>query len=157
MSFCSLPCFQAHVPILRHRDAWAEEKRAPSYEQWASETDGGGSPSPAAEPKPPAVSKPQSSDTGLSPSALVSPADRPSEAQLAEISPEIAADILIVVSKLKQYVRARSGMNTSDGIMKPLSSIVRRFTDQAIHSAARDGRKTVLDRDFSEDNLLIKR
>src|SRR5512133_3882767 len=28
--FCSLPCWEAHVPEARHRDAWAEEQKAPS-------------------------------------------------------------------------------------------------------------------------------
>jgi hypothetical protein len=27
--FCSLDCYEAHLPSARHRDAWALEKRAP--------------------------------------------------------------------------------------------------------------------------------
>lgn len=27
--FCSIECWDAHVPGARHRDAWAEEKRSP--------------------------------------------------------------------------------------------------------------------------------
>jgi hypothetical protein len=27
--FCSIECWDAHLPTARHRDAWAEEKRAP--------------------------------------------------------------------------------------------------------------------------------
>ncbi|MBM4370802.1 MAG: hypothetical protein FJ098_04065 [Deltaproteobacteria bacterium] len=27
--FCSPPCWDAHVPLMNHRDAWAEERRAP--------------------------------------------------------------------------------------------------------------------------------
>jgi len=61
---------------------------------------------------------------------------------------DLPRDILIVVSKLKAYVRARSGMNTSDGAMDVLSDIVREIADRAIQKAAADGRKTVLDRDF---------
>ena len=34
LTFCSLPCFEAHVPVIRHREAWAEEQKAPSREQW---------------------------------------------------------------------------------------------------------------------------
>jgi len=56
-------------------------------------------------------------------------------------------DILVVVSKLKKYIKARSGMNTSDGVMSRLSDHVRWVADQAIRSAAQDERKTVLDRD----------
>ncbi|MCB9562361.1 MAG: hypothetical protein H6708_18300 [Kofleriaceae bacterium] len=55
--------------------------------------------------------------------------------------------MLIVVSKLKKYIRERSGMNTSDGVMDVLSDHVRAICDDAIRTAAGDGRKTVLDRD----------
>jgi hypothetical protein len=27
--FCSVECWQSHVPTVRHRDAWAEEQHAP--------------------------------------------------------------------------------------------------------------------------------
>jgi len=56
--------------------------------------------------------------------------------------------VLIVISKVKAYIRAKSGMNTSDGIVPVLSDHVRRLCDQAIESAKADGRKTVLERDL---------
>ena len=58
-------------------------------------------------------------------------------------------DVLIVVSKLKNYIRDSSGMNTSGGVAPLLSDIVRRLCDEAIERAKADGRKTVMDRDFS--------
>jgi histone H3/H4 len=58
--------------------------------------------------------------------------------------------VLIVASRLKDYVRARSGYNTSDRLLEPLSDIVRRIVDQAIESARREGRMTVLDRDLPD-------
>lgn len=33
--FCSVPCWDAHVPMLRHRDAWAEEQRSPTAAECA--------------------------------------------------------------------------------------------------------------------------
>ena len=57
-------------------------------------------------------------------------------------------DILIVASKLKNYIKARSDMNTSASVMDILSEKVRRLCDDAIEEAHRQGRKTVLDRDF---------
>jgi hypothetical protein len=57
---------------------------------------------------------------------------------------------LIVASKLKSYVRARSGMNTSNGVLDVLSDSVRALCDEAIRSARRDGRKTIMDRDFAQ-------
>jgi hypothetical protein len=58
-------------------------------------------------------------------------------------------EILVVVSKLKKYVRDRSGMNTSDGAMSPLSDHLRALCRDAIRHANEDGRKTVMDRDFA--------
>lgn len=59
--------------------------------------------------------------------------------------------VLVVISKVKNYIRAKSGMNTSDGIVPVLSDHVRRLLDQAIEAAKADGRKTVLDRDLKSD------
>jgi histone H3/H4 len=56
-------------------------------------------------------------------------------------------DILIVVSKLKKYIKDRSGMNCSDAVAEVLSDHVRALCDDSIRAAGRDERKTVLDRD----------
>jgi len=57
-------------------------------------------------------------------------------------------DVLLVVSKLKTYIRARSDMNTAANVAPKLSDLVRTLCDQAIERARSDGRKTVMDRDF---------
>lgn len=57
-------------------------------------------------------------------------------------------DVLVIVSKLKNYIRAKSGMNTSSAVANVLSNKIRHLCDQAIESAKSDGRKTVMDRDF---------
>jgi histone H3/H4 len=57
-------------------------------------------------------------------------------------------EVLIVASKLKNYIRAKSGMNTSASVLGVLSDKVRQLCDQAIENARADGRKTVKDRDF---------
>ena len=59
-----------------------------------------------------------------------------------------AGEILIVASKLKNYIRSKSGMNTSSTVIEALSAKVRQLCDQAIENAKQDGRKTVMDRDF---------
>ena len=61
---------------------------------------------------------------------------------------DLPQEVLVVVSKLKAYVKARSGMNTSDGVVDVLSAKLRKLCDAAIEVAQADGRKTVLDRDF---------
>jgi histone H3/H4 len=55
--------------------------------------------------------------------------------------------VLVVVSKLKAYVRARSDFHTSDGVVDVLSDHLRAVCDEAIREAGREGRRTVLDRD----------
>src|SRR3982750_3039485 len=35
--FCSVACWDSHVAMLRHRDAWAVEARAPSKAAWEKE------------------------------------------------------------------------------------------------------------------------
>ena len=57
-------------------------------------------------------------------------------------------EVLVVVSKLKNYIRAASGMNTSGNVATALSVIVKDLCNKAIESAKNDGRKTVMDRDF---------
>jgi histone H3/H4 len=60
-------------------------------------------------------------------------------------------EVLVVVSKLKNYIRTASGMNTSGSVGPLLSDIIRKLCDQAIEKAKQDGRKTVMDRDFSAE------
>jgi histone H3/H4 len=54
----------------------------------------------------------------------------------------------VIASRLKEYIDARSGMNTSAGVMDVVSDFIRVITERAIDNARADGRKTVLDRDF---------
>lgn len=57
-------------------------------------------------------------------------------------------EVLVVVSKVKNYIRAKSEFNTAGNVAPKLSEMVRRMCDQAIERARSDGRKTVMDRDF---------
>jgi hypothetical protein len=119
LAFCTVSCWDAHLPVARHREAWAEERTAPA--------------------------RPGSADAGPKQVRLV----RPSMAS-APAAPA-GDDVLIVASRLKDYIRAKSGgYNTSDRVLGPLSAIVRRVCDEAIRSAQREGRRTVLDRDIPE-------
>ncbi len=130
--FCSVACWDAHLPEARHREAWAEERRAPTREEAARED--------AAEET--VASSPASPTRRV---VVASPAAEPASAERAA---DVPRDVLVVVSKLKAYVRAASGMNTSDGVIDVLSEHLRRLCDAAARVAARDGRKTVMDRDF---------
>ncbi len=57
-------------------------------------------------------------------------------------------DTLVVVSKIKKYIRDKSAMNTSANAMEALTKIVAKACEQAMENAKNDGRKTVMDRDF---------
>lgn len=63
----------------------------------------------------------------------------------------MADEVLVVTSKLKKYIKERSGMNTSASVMEELSARVRVLCDQAIENAKSDGRKTVKDRDVPSE------
>jgi hypothetical protein len=134
--FCSVACWDAHVPTLRHRDAWADEKAAPTAEEHAREQRSEPTRrlvTPAASARPPAVS-----------TAAPTPASPGGERG----GPAVPRDVLVVVSKLKLYVRQTAGMNTSDDVVEPLSDRLRIWCDDAIERARADGRKTVMARDF---------
>lgn len=35
LAFCTVSCWDAHVPGMNHRESWAEERKAPTREEWA--------------------------------------------------------------------------------------------------------------------------
>ena len=68
----------------------------------------------------------------------------------APSTPDLKGEVLVVVSKLKEYVRAQSDLRTSDELPAVISEEIRRLCLFAIESARKDGRKTVMGRDFSK-------
>jgi histone H3/H4 len=58
-------------------------------------------------------------------------------------------EVLVVASKVKSYIKSSGDMKTSASVLEVLSDRLRGMCDQAVESARSDGRKTVLDRDFS--------
>jgi hypothetical protein len=143
--FCSVACWDSHVATLRHRDAWAVEARAPSKDQWAREQAEESAPRPQAAvpaPKPAAAPAPEAPRRVV---AAAPPSPAPASSQLSLQPTE--RDILIVVSKMKKYIKDRSGFNCSDAVAEVLSDHVRAICDDSIRAAAMDERKTVLDRD----------
>ena len=138
LAFCSVSCWDAHLAVVPHRESWAVERRAPSREQWEREQAAAQGHAPVARG---AEATPPARAPGTEPRRILPPP--------APARPDpVARDVLIVTSKLKAYVRARSGMNTSDRCVDPLSDAVRELADRAIEKARAEGRKTVLDRDF---------
>lgn len=118
-AFCSLDCWDQHLPIERHREdsASAIEKKAPEPPERESRR------------------------------VVVSQAGaRAQSFERASAVPE--PEILVVASRLKKYISDRARMNTGASALDALSDRVRQIADRAIESARADGRKTVLDRDI---------
>lgn len=123
--FCSVPCWEVHLPGARHKDAAAIEMKSP------------------------ATAAPAAAGTGDAPAA---PTRRivaaPAGTAAATSKNQMPREVLIIASRLKEYISARADMNTSASVMDVLSDFVRLAADRAIDNARADGRKTVLDRDF---------
>src|ERR1051325_11291725 len=121
--FCSVSCWEAHQADARHRDAGAEEARAPKR----------------------AAGEKESKDErdradGRQPERAAPATSR--------VSHSIAHEVLVVGTRIRAYIQERAGMSTSDRVFNVLSDHVRELLDLAIAAAGRDGRKTVMDRDL---------
>jgi len=134
--FCSVECWDAHLPDARHREgAGAVQERAPSR------AEASGTPPapvrrrveapPAAAPAPPGPSLPRG----------------------AQDDTAQDADILVVASRVKKYIREASGMNTSASTLEALTRCVIALCDAGIQNARSDERKTVMGRDVPRVRL----
>jgi hypothetical protein len=130
---------------MNHRESWAEERVAPSREaaaQLDAEIEVKTAERPIGNPK-----STVSSMTMGAPSAAGTPNRRViAHTSLASSVP--SKEVLVVVSKVKDFIRVKSEMNTSQSAMEILSDFVRAHCEEAIQRAREEGRKTVLDRDF---------
>lgn len=142
--FCSLACFEQHLPGARHRDAGAIEKTAPNSGPTPNEitkssttsTQTFTSASEAALKDGPQRYIPQSQKNSVNQSGSnVS-------------SSKVPREVLVIASRLKEYITAKSEFNTSASVMDVLSDYIREACDRAIDEARAEGRKTVFDRDF---------
>lgn len=115
--FCTVPCFEGHLPGARHRDAAAVEERAPSK----------GATMPTAGPTP----QKRFIQT------------KPSNKQIAQ-----NGDVLVIASRLKEFINEQSEFNTSADVMKVLSMHIRHVAMQGIDNARAAGRKTVMEQDL---------
>ncbi len=121
--FCSVGCWDSHVPTMNHRDAWCEEERAPA--------------------------EPSAASMAVAPAAVAAPGVEPRRRVVTGPAAEAEeGEVLIVASRLKQYIADKADMNTSADVLDALSDLVRMHADAAIRRARAEGRKTVKGRDF---------
>ena len=118
--FCSVGCWDAHVPVMNHRSAWCEERQAP-----------------AAQPSMPSGR----GDSDELRARLMRQMNQSNQ-------PAPDKEVLVVASKLKKYIKDRAGMNCSADVIEILSDYIRHQANDAIDKAREDGRKTVKARDF---------
>jgi hypothetical protein len=120
--------------MMRHREAWAETATAPTrqaYEQAEREAER------------------RETDKRERTTSMSDPnEDRRRIVGAPSPGEPVPKDVLVVVSKLKAYIRATSGMNTSDEVVDYLSDRLRELCNAAVSEARLDGRKTVMERDF---------
>ncbi|MGF1508803.1 MAG: hypothetical protein ACFB9M_04785 [Myxococcota bacterium] len=119
--FCSVNCWDAHVPMMRHKEAYALEKTSPRELE-------------------PAPSQPTHSE-GVRRRTVSTPKTEASSKE------ELSAEVLVIASKVKAYIKDRSGLNVSAGVMDALSAHVRALCDASIRQARHAERKTVMERD----------
>lgn len=125
LAFCSVACWDAHVPGMNHRsNVWAIEEKVPASEAAPGRVlpPAGAPPARAAEPERRLLREP--------------------------VAPRQPDEVLIIASRLKDYVREKSDFNTSADVLEVLSDIVRDATRDAIAHARSEGRKTVMARDY---------
>ncbi|MDA8792501.1 hypothetical protein N9N67_04600 [Bacteriovoracaceae bacterium] len=122
-TYCSVDCWQLHNEVLSHKAAWSEENRAPKFNPNTTEKK-------PIEGKRRIISSPKPNISSTTNNA------------------NVPMDILVVVSKMKAYVKAKHDINVSGGVNDALSDIIRHACDQAAEKAKIAGRKTLMDRDF---------
>ncbi len=130
--FCSVACWDSHLPVARHRsDAAAIEERAPTRHGDAA-----------------------GSETGGRRRRKIIVGNRPGAGANART---IDVDVLVVASKVKRYIKESADLNTSASAMEALTRHIVALCDEAIDTARTDGRKTVLDRDFPSPGRYYER
>ncbi|MFK8138910.1 MAG: hypothetical protein AB8E15_11155 [Bdellovibrionales bacterium] len=63
------------------------------------------------------------------------------------------AEVLVVTSKVKKYIKEKGECNTSSETIEALSKAVEALAQRGIDSAKADGRKTVMARDIANDHI----
>ncbi|MBC7741226.1 MAG: hypothetical protein H7061_03455 [Bdellovibrionaceae bacterium] len=63
------------------------------------------------------------------------------------------AEVLVVTSKVKKYIKEKGEMNTSAETIDMLSKAVERLCAKGMEAAKADGRKTVMARDIIIDHI----
>lgn len=130
--FCSVQCWDAHLGFMNHREAWAEEKTAPAFQESSAQ----GGEEEVRVPRKTIIAPKISGESS---------AARPLQKTTGSLP---KTDTLVVVSKVKQLIKEQSDFNTSQCAIDALTKKVVEESLKAIEAAKQSGRKTVMGRDF---------
>lgn len=147
-TFCSPSCWSEHLGFANHREAWAEDYVSPAKGQSV----GGNVVAKQAQISNNIPATAVTSALPATPRKIVvgqgSIRDREDEAKrLSAETNQITTDTLVVVSKVKQFIRDESDFNTSQCCIDALTQKVIKECLKAIEEANNAGRKTVMGRD----------
>lgn len=131
-TFCSTQCWDAHLGYVRHREAYAEEAVAPSKEEYAQASS----------------RESESDDSGRPKRRIIVEQPRYAKEAAAGSSTRRDVDTLVVVSKVKQFVRSEAGLNTSQCAIDALTQKVVQACLSGIERAKEAERKTLMGRDL---------
>lgn len=120
--FCSVDCWDVHRSIMSHKSAGADEYHSPSQAKWLES---------------------QKEREGIEPKVRIVSNRVSSSSSVVDTD-----EILVVVSKLKSFVKESSGLNTSADVFPVLSDLIRKACLDASRNSHADERKTLMARDF---------
>jgi len=143
--FCSVSCFETHVPGARHKNAGAVEEQSPVKSQpspqWSA------SPVQKSEaPKKPIVQQ-SAQETPRPSTGVKRRIVSGSQGNPRRVTTE-SDEILIIASRFKEFMKTQSDLNCSQAVMTALSNHVRMIAMQAADNARDQGRKTLMEYDF---------
>jgi len=117
--FCSVRCWDAHLPEMRHREKWAVEKRSPTRAQHQA-----------------ALAELADKEARQTAAATKDALPKRVAGASADDAEDLSDEILIVASRLKDYVTDHFALRTSDSVLVALSELVRGLISDAVDRAA---------------------
>lgn len=131
-SFCSERCWDAHLGFVSHRTSYCEEATAPTREESRHSSDDDASVEEVERPK----------------RRIIVDDTKAPVASAPRMTQKHSVDTLVVVSKVKQFVKSVAGFNTSQCAIDALTQKVVGECLQGIERAKESERKTLMGRDI---------
>lgn len=127
-----------HIPTMKHRSSSAVERRSPTLAAYQRE-------------------KEQEAEKAARNAEAHQRAPKTRKTTQASGGGSLGTkeEVLIVASRLKDYVLEKYGLRVSANVVDVLSDRVRHLADEATTRAGFDGRKTIKDRDVTRPEYVV--